>query len=734
MNPRPYAAVLLDVPIAAAFDYRIPAELDTGLQAGDWVVVPWARQRRVGIVLERREQPAIDAARVRELSAMLAGAPRLDQAWLSLGEFAAGYYHCQPGELLIPAVPKRLRRAPGLAQAKRRTPTRDDFADARRRFDKQVWPGADADETPPALTPDQQAALAAILAAQGYRCWLLHGITGSGKTEVYLRWLRSVLATKPSAQVLLLVPEIALTPQLAARVRARLAQPCAILHSAMPETERAAHWLAAAEGRARVIIGTRLAALAPLPGLAAIVVDEEHDTSFKQQEHPHYSARDLAIARAHAAAIPIVLGSATPSLESWHAAARGRYGLLSMTHRATGADLPTIEIVPLRDAHGKARRGPARDSAAPTPASPQADDPASPKANDPAVPNGANPPLVPPEGLTEEAFAALRQTLAEGAQTLVFLNRRGFAPVLGCAHCGWLSQCDACSAYRVLHRRARGEGRQRFMLICHHCASNAAVPPRCPSCGDPELIAIGRGTQRIEELLAQALPQARIARLDRDVARRAGATQAVFDRLHGGEIDIIIGTQMLAKGHDVRRLALVIVLDADGALFSSDFRGPERLFAMLTQVAGRAGRHDGRGRVIIQTRFASHPVFNALLAHDYPSFANTLLQERREAGLPPLTHHAMLRAQAGELDEALRFLATAKRAGQGWLDSTNSAAIIYDPVPMPLARVANISRAQLLIESASRPELHAFLHAWRASLLADAGRVRWQLEVDPIEI
>ncbi|MEZ5652740.1 MAG: primosomal protein N' [Burkholderiaceae bacterium] len=700
-----YAAVLLDVPIAAAFDYRIPADQEGRLAAGDWVVVPWARQQRVGIVVELRGRPAIDAARVREIIGPMPGAPRLDTAWLSLGAFAAGYYHCQPGELLIPAIPKRLRRPPPGGEPKRRTRPRDDFGDARRRFESlQKGLRATAEPGPP-VTDDQRAALAALASGRGYHCSLLNGITGSGKTEVYLNWLSDVLSADPHVQVLLLVPEIALTPHLAGRVQARLNQPCAILHSAMRETDRAAHWLAAAEGRARVVIGTRLAVLAPMPRLAAIVVDEEHDTSFKQQEHPHYSARDLAIARAHAADIPIVLGSATPSLESWHAAGRGRYSLLRMTHRATGAALPEIRIVPLRES-GAA----------------------------PGQPRGT------PEGFTDEAFAAMQETLAEGAQTLVFLNRRGFAPVLSCGHCGWLSQCDDCSAYRVLHRRARGNARNRFMLICHHCASTSAVPERCPNCGDPDLIALGRGTQRIEELLAQALPQVRIARLDRDVARRVGATESVFERLHGGEIDIIVGTQMLAKGHDVRRLALVVVLDADGALFSSDFRGPERLFAMLTQVAGRAGRHDGRGRVFVQTRFASHPVFGALLAHDYPSFANRLLDERREASLPPFTHHAILRAQSAELGEALGFLTEARRGAQTLLETPTPASnpagtpILYYPVPMPLARIAGVSRAQLLVESPSRPALHAFLRAWRARLDTDAGRVRWQLEVDPIEI
>lgn len=695
----PFAAVLLDVPIAPVFDYRIPSELQADLAPGDWVVVPWANRQRVGVVAARSSRPGVEEARVRELIMRLDDAPRLDAAWLAHGRFAADYYHCHPGELLVPAMPKRLRRVPPAPGSTRRPPV-DVFADARRRFGRHLArqaTGPGPGPSPP-LTGEQLSVLENLRAGEGYRCTLLHGITGSGKTEVYLNWLAGVLAADPVGQVLLLVPEIALTPQLADRVRERLRQPCAILHSAMTEPERAAHWLAAAEGRARVVIGTRLAVLAPLPGLAAVVVDEEHDPSFKQQEHPHYSARDLAVARAHAAGIPVVLGSATPSLETWHAARRGRYRLASMTRRATGAAMPEIRIVPLRE--------------------PRPGDSDSP----------------PPEGLTAEAFGEIRATVDAGRQCLLFLNRRGFAPVLSCGHCGWLSQCEHCSAYRVLHRRARGQSRRSFGLVCHHCGAGTPVPERCPDCGDPGLVALGRGTQRVEELLAEALPDARIARLDRDVARRAGATQAIFERLHAGEIDIIIGTQMLAKGHDVQRLSLVVVLDPDGALFSSDFRGPERLYAMLTQVAGRAGRHDGVGRVIVQTRFSDHPVFAALMAHDYDAFADSLLTERREAGLPPFSHHAMLRAQAAEMGQAQGFLAEAQRQAREIAASGPAGPIVYDPVPMPLSRVAGISRAQLLVESPTRPALHALLRAWRAWLESRPGRVRWQIEVDPIEI
>ncbi|MEZ5738963.1 MAG: primosomal protein N' [Burkholderiaceae bacterium] len=712
-----FAQVLLDLPIAPSFDYRVPPALEGVVQPGMLVLVPWGRQRRVAIVASLSASPGIDEAKVKTLLELVPGAPCLPGDWLGFGQFVARYYHRHTGEVLLPAVPKRLRvppRAPA-ADGKRGRAPLEPFALARSRFRKLASPLVDKEDGIPAPrgawrpTGEQQDVLGALNGSVGYQVWLLHGITGSGKTEVYLHWLAGILARDPQAQVLLLVPEIALTPQLAQEVRARLPYPGAILHSGMTETDRAANWLAAVEGSARVIIGTRLAILAPFAKLAAIVVDEEHDPSFKQQESPHYSARDLAIARAHSLDVPVLLGSATPSLESWQAAIAGRYRLLSLTRRATGATLPEVQITTLRE-------------------------------------HPSDSPI--PEGLTELARDQIRDCLARGAQTLVFLNRRGFSPVLSCAHCGWLSQCDDCSAYRVLHRRgaARPAGsRSGYQLVCHHCGSERPVPPQCPSCGELELRPLGQGTQRIEEVLQQAFPGARIGRLDRDVARRAGAAGLLLDDIHEGNIDIIVGTQMLAKGHDIRRLELVVVLDPDGALFASDFRAPERLFATLTQVAGRAGRHQGgaAGRVVVQTRFPRHPIFTALATHDYAGFANKLLDERRDAGLPPFSFHALLRAQAKSLPQAVAFLRQARDLAQDLAVITaraNTAAarqelpLLYDPVPMPMARIAGQSRAQLLVESASRPALHRFLAAWLARIEAEPAGIRWQLEIDPGEI
>ncbi|MEZ5727227.1 MAG: primosomal protein N' [Burkholderiaceae bacterium] len=698
-----FAQVALDVPIAPWFDYRVPASLAGVIGAGNWVVVPWGRQRRVGLVIALAATSTLSEDKLRDVSALISDAPASPPSWLALARFAAGYYHRHLGEVLLPAVPKLLRTPPS-PRARGSA-----FERARHRVDALIAPAASSPPAPapapaPPLTSAQATVLRELEAADGFRVHLLHGVTGSGKTEVYLRWINGLLAVDPNAQVLMLVPEIALTPQLAQRVRARFAdEPVAVLHSGLAEGERAAWWLAAAERRARIVIGTRLAVLTPMPGLAGIVVDEEHDPSFKQQEGVHYSARDLAVMAGQLNDVPVLLGSATPSAETWLAARRGRYAMLSLPHRASGVEPPRLHLVPL---HQRA----------------------------------------PDHGLSEPALTAARETLARGEQVLVFLNRRGFAPVLACASCGWLSRCEHCAAYRVLHRvdplaellrrAARGDQASsrrptRYRLICHHCAAEQAVPRACPECGSIDLGPLGRGTQRLEEALVAAFPEARVARLDRDVARRRGAAQQVLDAVHAGEVDLLVGTQMLAKGHDFQRLALVVVVDADSGLYAADFRAPERLFATLTQVAGRAGRAMAGARVIVQTRYPDHPLFASLLAHDFPGFADRLLDERQEAGLPPFRHQALLRAEAVTIEDAIGFLAQAHAVFPA---DAPSQVQCFDPVPMPLARVAGKSRAQLLVESTARPALHRVLDAWLEALDAIPSRARWQLEVDPIEI
>ncbi len=718
--PDLYAQVALDMPIGDHFDYQLPPEAVSLAVPGRWVLVPWSQGRRVGVIVDIVDTSAV-AERTRPIIRVLDEVPLAPRGWLELARFAAGYYHRSLGEVLVPTLPKLLRN--GSVTGTRGSP----FTRATRRFEVErraaVQRGSersgegsgksggdssgDSDgkrgnevgdkKAAPELTVEQQQALDTLSAERGFAVFLLHGITGSGKTEVYLRWIEQLLDRDPTGQVLMLVPEIALTPQLSAQLKARLGRhPIAILHSDVADGERAAAWLAAARGEARLVIGTRLSVLTPLPALTAIVVDEEHDASYKQQEGVHYSARDLAIVLAAECKVPVVLGSATPSLESWGRARAGRYRLLSLTERATGASLPSIRIQPLRG-------------------HPQE------------------------QGLTSPARQAIAETLARSEQALVFINRRGYAPVLCCEACGWLSACDACSAYRVLHRSgaSRAGTPSRYRLVCHHCALETTVPRTCPTCGNIDLQALGRGTQRIEEGLAQLFPQARIARLDRDVARRRGAAEAVIDAARAGEVDLLVGTQMLAKGHDFERLTLVVVVDADAGLFSSDFRAPERLFATLTQVAGRAGRAGGQarqGEVLIQTRYPDHPLFEYLCRHDYAGFADQQLEDRRGMNLPPFMYQALLRAEADAIADALGFLGQARDAAREIAASLGADVRLYDPVPMPIARIAGKERAQLLLESASRKALQALLERWITPMRQSRSKVRWQIEVDPLEI
>jgi primosomal protein N' (replication factor Y) len=458
----------------------------------------------------------------------------------------------------------------------------------------------------------------------------------------------------------------------------------ATLHSSLSEGERTLHWLAAHEGRARIVLGTRLAILASLPHLKLIVIDEEHDPSYKQQEGLRYSARDLAVWRARQLGIPIVLGSATPSLETWHHAQSGRYRKLELRERAVkDAVLPRVRLLDTE-----------RDR--------------------------------PKDGLTSALVAAMRQRLERGEQSLLFLNRRGYAPVITCDACGWISNCTRCTSFMVLHK-------PEHRLRCHHCSLELRIPRACPDCGNVDLQPLGRGTQRVEEGLQQMFPEARILRIDADSTRRKGAAQAAFDTVHRGEVDILVGTQMVAKGHDFKKLTLVGVLNPDTALFSQDYRAAERLFAQLMQVAGRAGRAGraeggSESEVLIQTRYATHPLYSAVVNHDYDRFAGSLLAERRQAALPPYMYQALLRAEARELAEAIDFLKAARDV------LTSDAITINDPIPMTMTRVHNVDRAQLLVESSSRPALQGFLKAWMAELRAMKTRVRWTLEVDPLDI
>ncbi len=666
--------VALDVPLYRYFDYLVSGdEQVTAADIGRRVQVPFGRRTMIGIIVDLPPTSDLPNEQLRPIETVLHDLPRLPDDWLRLTEFCAGYYHAPPGQVMLSTLPVALR-SPKSAKGARRL--------------ARPATSAAGGQALPALRAEQEAALAAIhQAGPGFHSFLLHGVTGSGKTEVYLRLIESSLLA--GKQALLLVPEINLTPQLEARVAARFPSVALVsLHSGLGEAARQRNWQAALTGTARIVLGTRLAAFTPLPELGLIVVDEEHDPSFKQQDGVRYSARDLAVFRARQLAIPIVLGSATPSLESWANATAGvgrsRYQLLSLRERAVaGARLPLVRRIDTRLDRAE-------------------------------------------NGLSAALRAALAQRLECGEQSLLFLNRRGYAPVVGCPACGWTSGCPRCAAHLVLHLRDR-------CLRCHHCGFAVPVTKACPTCGNQNLIAFGRGTQRLEATLAEIFPQARVLRVDRDSASTRRQWEALAARIDGGQADILVGTQMLAKGHDFARLTLVGVIAPDAALFAADWRAAERLFAQLMQVAGRAGRAERPGEVLIQTQFPEHPLYQALIEHDYPAFAAVQLAERRQAGFPPYAYQAVLRAEAREMGEALAFLATARAAA---LEVDSAAVTAYDPVPMRLARRANRERAQLLVESGSRRALQAFLSTWQLRLVALKlpAQLSWHLEVDPLEL
>lgn len=666
------ARVALDVPLHRLFDYLVPdgevlSEADIGLR----VRIPFGRNSKIGIVVALPPASDVPLTQLKSIEAVLRDLPALPADWFRLSEFCSAYYHAPLGEVMLSTLPAGLRRIdPPKARTSQRTP--------------KLPPPHDA----PELTAEQQAALTAIAAdaAKGFRAYLLHGVTGSGKTEVYLRLLEHTLSE--GRQALLLVPEINLTPQLEARVAARFPDAGLVsLHSELTEAARTRNWRAALDGRARIVLGTRLAIFTPLPDLGLIVVDEEHDASFKQQDGMRYSARDVAVFRAHQRGVPIVLGSATPSLESWANATDtrtpARYTLLTLRERAvTNARLPVVQRIDTRLEKLQ-------------------------------------------DGLSGVLLAAIEKRLVRGEQSLVFLNRRGYAPVLTCTNCGWISHCMRCAANLVLHL---ADGRLR----CHHCGFETRVPRACPTCGNQDIQPFGRGTQRLESVLAERFPEARILRVDRDSAKSRKQWEVLVERIHAGEADILVGTQMLAKGHDFPKLTLVGALGADAALFASDWRAPERLFAQLMQVAGRAGRAELPGEVLIQTQFPDHPLYAALVRHDYPAFAGEQLKEREQAGFPPYAYQAMLRAEAPQIADSLAFLTTARAWPQA---AEHGDVMLYDPVPMRMARRANLERGQLLVESPSRRALQLFLGEWREAIdtIKAPSRLRWHLEVDPLE-
>jgi primosomal protein N' (replication factor Y) len=685
--------------ICGPLTYRSASALVTG----QLVRVPLGRREVLGVVWGLRQDSGdLDPAQSKPILAVLQGLAPLSSTWRQLVVFTAGYYQRSLGEVALAALPPQLRELDA-AQLDRRL----------RRPRQSVAP-TDPTQALPELSDEQAQALAAWAGAS--RPALLFGVTGSGKTEVYLRAAAQALDADPAAQVLVMVPEINLTPQLQSRFETRFAHLGAgqvvALHSGLTPAQRLRSWLAAHAGQARLVLGTRMAVLASLPALRLIVVDEEHDPSYKQQEGARYSARDLAVYRARlesqalgtAGACRALLGSATPSLESWQATISERYLRLDMARRMGATEPGTGPEVRLIDMGQQPRQ---------------------------AV-------LAPP------LLQAIAERVALGEQSLIFLNRRGYAPVLACAACGWKSQCAHCSAFRVFHKLDR-------TLRCHHCGWTERVPRACPDCGNVDIAPLGRGTEKLEEHLAELLADVRrpdgsavrVARIDADTTRLKGALQTQLASVHAGEVDVLVGTQMVTKGHDFRHITLVAAVNPDASLFSSDFRAPERLFSLLMQAAGRAGRdaaHSRRSQMWVQTFHPGHPLFAALKNYDYPGFAAQELNERRAAGLPPFGYAALLRAEARSQDVAQAFLQAVAQAGRDRGLPGADLVTLYPAVPMTLQRVANVERAQMLLESASRPALQQFLTAWQP-VLAETRRspgfkplIRWAIDVDPLAI
>ncbi|MDO9091123.1 MAG: primosomal protein N' [Rubrivivax sp.] len=654
------------------------------LASGTLLRVPLGRREVPGLVWDTpgpgaQPMPASSPPpQLRPVSEVLDALPPLPADWRALVDFAAAYYQRGVGELAMTVLPPELRKI-------------DNTRLARRVARALAAPRPDAAaatvQAAPLLNDEQTAAVAAI--DQARRPLLLHGVTGSGKTEVYLH--AAALALQRGHQALVLVPEINLTPQLEARFAERFPGRLMVsLHSGLTPAQRLRHWLLAHLGLADLVLGTRLAVFAPLPRLGLIVVDEEHDPSFKQQEGARYSARDLAVWRAHQLQIPVVLGSATPSLETWHRVQEGRYLRVPLAQRIGGGAMPRVRLLDMTLL--------------------------------PRV-EGVERVLAPP------LLAAVQERIKRGEQSLLLLNRRGYAPVLNCGACGWKSGCPHCSAWRVFHKSDR-------TLRCHHCGFSERVPRACPDCGNLDIAPIGRGTEKLQEQLAALLPEARIARIDADSTRGVGALEQQLAAVHAGEVDVLVGTQMVAKGHDFRRVTLVAAVNPDTALFSSDFRAPERLFALLMQAAGRAGRDAAQAaasEMWVQTWNARHPIYAALRAHDYEAFAAAQLDERRAGGLPPFAALALVRADARTAEAATGFLEDASA-----LAKTYEGVTVYRPVPPFVAKVADVERMQMLVESPSRTALQRMLADWLPALhglrAQHKGLIRWAVDVDPLAI
>ncbi len=701
-------SVVVQTPAHSPLAGLLTYQSDQQLSVGSFVRVPLGSRELLGVIwgqLDSAPEPMFNAqGKVVELKAITAGLgiQAVSPTWLKLVSFTANYYQRSLGEVALAALPPQLRTLDAL-QVERRLKRTKPIATA-----IQNSGHSEIAINNIALQAEQTLATAKISTENGP--FLLFGATGSGKTEVYLRAALEALQNDPKAQVLMMVPEINLTPQLEARVRERI---CPLygdaavvsLHSGMTNPQRLKSWLSAHMGTARVVLGTRMAIFASMPHLKLIVVDEEHDPSYKSQEGARYSARDLAIYRGKLEHAKVILGSATPSFESWHHSSAapdggaGRYIRLTMAERIGGGVLPKVITVNMEHQPKK---------------------------------TVLSPPLL----------NAIAERIARGEQAMLFLNRRGFAPVLHCGDCGWKSECPHCSAYRVFHKIDR-------TLRCHHCGFTQRVPRACPACGNLDITTIGRGTEQLEEHLADLLSHVkrpdgspvRISRIDADTTKLKGALQQQLAQVHSGEVDVLVGTQMIAKGHDFRNITLVAAINPDGALFSSDFRAPERLFSLLMQAAGRAGREASQGaasEMWIQTHHPQHPLYLALKKHDYAGFAAQQLKEREVAMMSPFGYSALVRSEARTQEAAQAFLTAASESAAGLADSVPGFEHItlYPAVPMTIQRIANVERAQMLVESHSRKALQQFLSQWQGVLQTtkQKGMIRWAVDVDPLAI
>jgi len=677
--------IALPTPLRRLFDYLPPQGIEiSALKPGIRVLVPFQSRMLVGVLIGVEKNSSVPYGKLKRAESILDEAPILPDDLYKICHWAAEYYHYALGEVLHAALPAFLRKASAsLPIEGRREPRKVKSASTGMcvpEIGKEALAFLKNAGAVLALNSHQQNALDKITdSLNQFQTYLLDGVTGSGKTEVYLRSIEKIL--EQQKQVLVLVPEISLTPQTIARFRDRFNAPIVALHSGLTEKQRYTGWCAAKSGEAKIIIGTRSAIFTPFAALGLIIVDEEHDQSFKQQDRFRYHARDVAIMRAHYLQIPIVLGSATPSLESLSNALKKRYEHLILPDRAGNAVMPNYEIIDTRQVNVD-------------------------------------------ESLSPRLMETMRQHLNDGNQVMLFLNRRGFAPVLYCTQCAWIAECKRCDARMVYHQTFK-------RLQCHHCDARLAIPTRCAKCNNETLAPIGVGTQRLEQALEKYFPDVPIIRVDRDSTKRKGAMQELLDQIHQQPRAILLGTQMLAKGHHFPNVTLVGIVDADAGLFSADFRAAEQMGQLLLQVSGRAGREEKRGSVLIQTQHPENPLLTMLLNQGYHAFAQSLLSERQQSVLPPYSYFAIFRAEAHSNDKATEFLRMLKE----WCGNISSNVNVFGPVPPLLAKKKGMHAQHLLIKADRRSALQQFLQTILTKLeaLPKNQPVKWILDVDPME-